>query len=378
MSICSLPVNLSCILGRLSYGICGINFLKQLDALDLNVALFPIGIEPEVYQENQDLINRCLKNADNYSRQASSLRIQQQFDLASHIGKGKHIAFPIFELNRFTQRELSHLRNQDKIVVCSDWAKQILLENNILNDIDIHVVPLGVDRSIFYPKEKNHPIKKFQVTPHNTNEPTRFINVSKWEIRKGHYELLDYFESAFTPEDNVELLMVTGSIILEQRMPEEVKKWKRMYAASPMASKIKIIDWLPTQKAVADLLRQSDCYISLSKAEGFGLGALEAMSCGLNVIITDCTAHKQFCTEDNSFLLPVGDLELAVDNVFFSGESKGEWISLSDSTKSSCIDFMRENHKIKQQGESLLNKEGIKTAKVFSWENSAKLLSNIL
>ena len=76
--------------------------------------------------------------------------------------------------------------------------------------------------------------------------------------------------------------------------------------------------------------------------------------------------------------MPVGDLELAVDNVFFSGESKGEWISLSDSTKSSCIDFMRENHKIKQQGESLLNKEGIKTAKVFSWENSAKLLSNIL
>jgi glycosyltransferase involved in cell wall biosynthesis len=365
-----LPINYSAILGKLSYGIVGLNFLKQLDALGLKVCLFPIGIEPEIYQENQDLINRCLQNADSYSRHATSLRIQQQYDLATHVGKGRHISFPIFELNRFTQRELIHLRSQDKLVVCSDWAKQILLENNILNDIDIHVVPLGVDRSIFYENPPNF----FR------NEPrrTRFINVSKWEIRKGHYELLDYFESAFTPDDDVELIMVTGSVILEQRMPQEVEKWKRMYAASPMAHKIKIVDWLPTQKAVADLLRLSDCYISLSKAEGFGLGALEAMSCGLEVIITECTAHKQFITNDNSYQVSVGDLELALDNVFFNGQSGGQWHSLNDQTKANCVDWMKWVHDRKQNGSNLLNTYGIETAKQFSWENAVRKLVEIL
>ena len=364
-----LPVNLSAIIGSLSYGIVGVNFLKQLDALGLNVCLFPLGMEQQTYQENAELINRCLANADEYNRRATSLVINQQFALHTHVGKGLHVGFPIFELNRFTPRELVHLRNQDKLVVCSDWAKQILLENNILNDIDIHVVPLGVDRSIFYENPPNF----------IRNEPrrTRFINVSKWEIRKGHYELLDYFESAFTPEDNVELVMVTGSVILEQRMPEEVKKWKRMYAASPMASKIKIIDWLPNQQAVANLLQKSDCYISLSKAEGFGLGALEAMSCGLQVIITNYSGHTQFITDKNCQSIPVGDLELALDNVFFSGFG-GQWGSLDQRSKDVCVDKMRNIHLLKQSGQDIFNKAGVETAQKFSWGSSAKLLSEIL
>ena len=366
-----LPVNLSCLLNPLSYGVVGTNILRELDKLGLKVCLFPLDINPQTYQENTDLINRCLRNADEYNRRATSVVINQQFALHTHVGKSLQIGFPIFELNRFTPRELTHLRNQDKIVVCSQFGKDILLENKILNEQDIHIIGLGIDQSIFFPNPINPKLLEEKQTP------TRFIHVGKIELRKGLYELLDYFESAFLPTDNVELYLLWGSFILEQRSPEEIKKWRRLYEASPMISKIKMIDWLPSQADIANLLRKSHCFISLSKAEGFNLPALEALGTALPIIITDYSAHKEYSTKDTAMLLPVGDLEIALDNVFFNGFG-GQWASLTDDTKSACVQHMREVYRKHQNGESLFNHKGLEMSKNFTWENSARKLAEIL
>ncbi len=363
-----LPINLSCILGPLSYGKIGINILRKLDNLGLNVCLFPIG-PIDVPQENFPLIQKCLQNADTYNRQAASVRIQQQFDLANHIGRGRHIGFPVFELDCFNQRELTHLRNQDKLVVCSSFNKEILLQNKILNDEDIHICELGVDRSIYYPEQKEY---KFQ------GEPTTFINVSKWELRKSHWELLEYYESAFDVNSNVRLVMLTGSLILENRLPDEIKKWKKMYMDSPLSSKITIIDWLPNEKMVADYLRKSDCFISLSKAEGFGLGGLEAQSCALPCIMSRYGGHLTYCDDQNSMLVDMGEMELGIDNVFFDGRSGGRWRGLNETSREQTIEYMRSIHKRKQSGENLFNQAGIETACKFSWESAAKKLVEIL
>ncbi len=59
-----------------------------------------------------------------------------------------------------------------------------------------------------------------------------------------------------------------------------------------------------TQRDVLNLTNACDVYLSLHRAEGFGLGIAEAMSLGKSVIVTDYSSTTEFCNAANS--IPVG------------------------------------------------------------------------
>jgi glycosyltransferase involved in cell wall biosynthesis len=50
-----------------------------------------------------------------------------------------------------------------------------------------------------------------------------------------------------------------------------------------------------------DLISLSDCYLSLHRAEGFGLTLLEAMAMGKPVLATDYSGSKDFLNETTGF-----------------------------------------------------------------------------
>ena len=49
------------------------------------------------------------------------------------------------------------------------------------------------------------------------------------------------------------------------------------------------------------LIRLSDCYVSLHRSEGFGLGMAEAMAFGKPVIGTDYSGNTEFLSERTGF-----------------------------------------------------------------------------
>lgn len=59
-----------------------------------------------------------------------------------------------------------------------------------------------------------------------------------------------------------------------------------------------------SQRELYSLTNACDVYISLHRAEGFGLGIAEAMSMGKPVIVTNWSANTEFCKPDNSILVP--------------------------------------------------------------------------
>ena len=59
---------------------------------------------------------------------APCIRIWHQDDMSQFVGRGPKIGFPIFELNKFNKKESYHLSNVDKLFVCSEWAKNIVVE----------------------------------------------------------------------------------------------------------------------------------------------------------------------------------------------------------------------------------------------------------
>jgi len=195
----------------LGYGVTGLNLLLEFINQGVDVKLWPIG-RVECSPDCQPLVQLAIDSRHDYQPSAPSLRVWHQFDLAQHVGSGKHVGFPIFELDKFTEDECHELRGMDVILVCSEWAKGIVLENcPEIPQFNVIVVPLGVDREFFH---------------ENVGVPddrwTTFLNVGKWEYRKGHDIIWKAFEKAFNPQDRVRLWMMNHNPFISE---EDDKAW---------------------------------------------------------------------------------------------------------------------------------------------------------
>ena len=344
---------------RTGYGVAGAHLLRALQQQRIPVAYFPIGPVDASLTENPKL-RAALEAQGSYRPDAPSVRLSQQFDLAQHIGRGPRVGFTIFALDTFTPRELHNLHSQDALMVCSDWARQVCLENGV-NSLPIHVVPLGVDRAVFHE----------QVTPARTFKETTFLQVGKLEPRKGQLELLRAFEAAFTPKDSVHLVLVCGNPFLSREQMEALLK---PFHRSPMTAKITLLtEELPSQHEVAGWMAAADCGVFVARAEGWNLEALEMLAMGRDVIATDYSAHRQFLVPENARLIRIDELEPAA-----GGATAGRWAAWGTAQHDQLVMQLRAVHALRQSDGRQRNVAGLATATQFSWDASASAMVRVL
>jgi glycosyltransferase involved in cell wall biosynthesis len=68
--------------------------------------------------------------------------------------------------------------------------------------------------------------------------------------------------------------------------------------------RVTVLDRALDRGAMLDLLAQADAYVSLHRAEGFGLGLAEAMALGTPVVATAWSGNTDFTTPDTALLVP--------------------------------------------------------------------------
>ena len=340
-------INLMAPINQLGYGIAGLNIYKELSKI-ANVSLFPIGQPQITTQQDADAIQKGLEVAQFFDPKAPCIKIWHQNQMADFVGGGQHIGFPIFELDTFTDLEKHHLQACDRLFVCSEWAKNVCYDINLTD-----VVPLGVDADIFKP-----------VAP-SEEDKTIFFNCGKWEVRKGHDVLIEAFSEVAKKHDNVELWMMCTNPF---NTPDEENKWRNLYSHP----NVRLINRVETQEEVYNIMSKVDCGVFPSRGEGWNLEALELMSCGKHVIITDYSAHTEFCTKDNSNLVTITDTEPAFDGKWFFGQ--GNWAKISEDQVSELQGYMESFHTSKK----ILNESGIDTAKKFSWRNTATKIIDLI
>ena len=348
-------LNIIAPINPLGYGVTGLNIVKALYSVDNTVGLYVLGESYLTSKEDADIIRACNKNGMTPNWNYPCLRIWHQHDMSMFVGNGEKIGFPIFELEHFDDLEKYHLSHLDAIFVCSNWAKQVILKNIDISDDKVIVVPLGVDRSVFKTCETN-----------KENGPTVFFNCGKWEIRKGHDVLCDIFDEAFSQDDNVELWLMCHNPFLSQEQDQE---WKDLYV-SRLGNKVRFINRVASQSEVYNIMCQVDCGIFPARTEGWNLEALELMSCGKHIIISNNTGHTEFCNNENSMLVDLDTEEVAYDGKWFHG-NKGNWPAISEENKNQFVKHMKSVHELKQSQSLNINSAGVETAKTFSWENSA-------
>ena len=338
-------INLMTPINQLGYGVAGLNIYKELSKV-ANVSLFLIGQPQVTNQEDADLVRSGLEKAQLFDPKAPCIKIWHQNQMAEFVGKGEHIGFPIFELDKFNEVELHHLKSCDRLFVCSKWARDVMYEQLGVTGHAVDVIPLGVDTDIFKPA----PVKQ--------DDKIIFFNCGKWEVRKGHDILADIFKDLSKKHDNIELWMMCQNPF---NSPEEENKWINLYRHP----KIRVLPRVETQEEVYNIMSKVDCGVFPSRAEGWNLELLEMMACGKHVIATDYSAHTEFCSQHNSSLIPISDKTPAFDGKWFFGQ--GNWAKIGDNEKSTLYKLMEDFI-----NERTFNSDGVETAKKFSWKNSAE------
>lgn len=340
-------------INQLGYGITGLNIVKHMLSNGHDVSLFLLGqiqADPKLHE----FLKGCFESARMPDFEAPCIRIWHQHDMSEWVGNGTKIGFPIFELDRFTESEKHHLSLPEKLFVCSQWAKDVVLEQlgDNKKEEDVHVIPLGVDRNIFRENVSSRP-------------STVFLNIGKWEVRKGHDVLVKAFNRAFTKEDNVELWMMCDNPFYSD---EQNFDWERVYRGSGLGEKIRIIPRQDAQSDVHNIMSQADCGVFPARAEGWNLEALEMLACGKQIIATNYSGHTEFLNEENAMLVDISELEDAQDGVWFKGQ--GKWASIGDKEIDQIAEHMKTIHELKQSDNLNINQAGIDTSKKFSWDNT--------
>jgi glycosyltransferase involved in cell wall biosynthesis len=114
--------------------------------------------------------------------------------------------------------------------------------------------------------------------------------------RKNPVAVIRAFRRAFGRDEKATLVLKTSAGAPD---PEESAQ---LQAAADDAGVLVVRQLLSREKAYR-YLQMCDCYVSLHRSEGFGLGMAEAMLLGKPVIATGYSGNLDFMNQQNSYLV---------------------------------------------------------------------------
>lgn len=124
--------------------------------------------------------------------------------------------------------------------------------------------------------------------------------------RKNPLALIRAFRQAFGADEKVQLVLKCSNSSANAKAFERMKEFTK-------GSRVTIIDAFLPKGDLNALFSLADCYVSLHRAEGFGLPLAEAMYLGKPVLATGYSGNIDFMTVNNSFLIKYRLLEIEED-----------------------------------------------------------------
>ncbi len=194
-----------------------------------------------------------------------------------------------WELEKIASRMRPSFKLVDEVWVASAFIQNAMARHA---PVAVHVFPL--------------PIVERPIDPNVTREQlglpeNRFLFLFTFDYmsvfeRKNPLGVLRAFRKAFPPGQGPVLVLKS---INGDRNPTHHERLLREAAGQ---QDVIVMDRYLTAYEANSLLGLCDCYVSLHRSEGFGLGMAEAMRLGKPVIATRFSGNLEFMNERNSFL----------------------------------------------------------------------------
>jgi glycosyltransferase involved in cell wall biosynthesis len=188
-------------------------------------------------------------------------------DLALPIAVSRDNSALNWKIKRFVLR---HTRGT--IVVASAWMQRRVEESGIAPHLRCVVIPLGVDTAVFRPRDRDESRRALGIEP--DAHVVAFRDAGTGERFKNAQLVVEALKR-YAPTRKTYVLCFQTSDHARQ-----------------LAGSYEVIDlgWVPTGEEAARAYTAADLFLMPSRAEAFGMMAVEAMACGIPVIVADGTA----------------------------------------------------------------------------------------
>jgi len=233
---------------------------------------------------------------------------------------GYKIIYTMIETSNKIHKDYAEKLNLfNEIWVPSHYAKDMFIKSGVRSRIEI--IPLGVDPTRYRPQESimdfGQDLKAF-----------KFLSVFKWSYRKGYDILLRAYLEEFSSQDDVSLLLMSRDLsnLKDSGVEKMIEDFQVVVRGVGKAEEdlphVALYPEKVPERDMPKIYNACNCFVLISRGEGFCLPYCEAAACGLPVIGSNCTGQTEFLTHDNSYLIDPEDYQESNLTGSFTGMAK--------------------------------------------------------
>ncbi len=208
--------------------------------------------------------------------------------------KHYNIGYGYWELSKYPSKWTEYNKYLNEIWAPSKFIKEVIEAGT---DVPVYYMPIPVD----FPTPVGYSRKQFNI-PEGSFMFLFTFDMRSYTSRKNPQSVIMAFTKAFPLDknDSVSLVIKVNRIQDNEEHNLKVDLLRQQMAFDP---RILIVDENLDRSSILGLISVCDSYISLHRAEGFGLGMAEAMKMGKLVIGTNYSGNTDFMNKDNSCLV---------------------------------------------------------------------------
>lgn len=211
-----------------------------------------------------------------------------------------NIGYTVWETDKLHKDWPGYINNNvDKCLVVCEWNKEVFEESGV--NVPIGIVPHGIDDKFFSNS------KLYNIDGMNEGAYI-FYSIFQWQERKDPISLLKAYWYAFQKNENVALVLKSYRSDYSDTEKDAIRSTiLRLKYISPIIDgkfpPVYLISDMLSSDEIMGLHATGDCYVSLDRGEGWGLGPFEAGASGNPIIITGIGGALDYAKSDNSYLV---------------------------------------------------------------------------
>lgn len=352
----NIPVN------SLSFGQTSTAIAREIFRQGFTPCIFPIGNQVDLSTQKRDQrfeqwLNNCINQANEKHKRTNPTFKLWHLNGGIESFSNKQLLYSFYELDSPTVSERNVVKNNEKVILSSDYACKVFQDCGCSNVIKM---PLGFDKDNFHATNKQY----------FSDERIVFSLTGKLERRKHHAKVIQAWLSKY---GNNPKYWLHCSLFNPFIQPDQQKVLINNILGGKNYNNIVFYGFMPTNEMYNDYLNATNIVIGMSGGEGFGLPEFHSVALGKHSVMLNAHAYKEWVNDENSVLVNPNSKIDSADGMFFhKGQpwNQGNIYNYDDEEFLSACDKA-----ILRVNADRVNKKGLELQEKFTYK---RLVDNIL